>query len=364
MCDVEDLCLDAIDDSWTGVAFEAVLAVFVFVGIAVTADAHLAPSLETLCHRWQIPEDVAGASFLALGSSAPEIIVSAVSTAKSVFAQSAHGGTADAKARAMFATNLGVSSIIGSGMMAFTLIPGLCALVVPRTLQLKRRPVMRDVLGYVFSLLLLHATVTRGTVNFHDALGMLAAYAIYMTVTASSPWVRESYRVRVSGMAPRRTDSRDTGSRTSSASTAPDHSSPMELGKKASLTESLRVSNTGTGADEDDTEEEEQAGPVQRALSVPFSPLFWVLRVTCPECEVGSAGERLYPFTLSVAFVWLALFSTVLSAVVTRWGALLDVPATMMGMYIIAVGAQIPDTVQVSACIIYLSIHLSIYVSI
>ena len=37
-------------------------------------------SLETLCVRWNVREDVAGASFMAFGSAAPEIIINAVST--------------------------------------------------------------------------------------------------------------------------------------------------------------------------------------------------------------------------------------------------------------------------------------------
>jgi Ca2+/H+ antiporter len=73
MCDIEDLCLDAIDGWWAGVVFEAILLIYSLVGIAQVADAHLVPGLETLCHRWNIPGHVAGASFLALGSSAPEV---------------------------------------------------------------------------------------------------------------------------------------------------------------------------------------------------------------------------------------------------------------------------------------------------
>ena len=71
--------------------------------------------------------------------------------------------------------------------------------------------------------------------------------------------------------------------------------------------------------------------------------------MTCPDVEEGSETEHMYPVTLVVAFTWLALFSTVLSAVITRWGMLLELPGTIMGMFIVAVGAQIPDTVQAIA---------------
>lgn len=339
MCDdIENICLDAIDGSWAGVVFESVLFMYSLVGIAQVADAHLVPGLETLCHRWKIPGDVAGASFLALGSSAPEIIVSAVSTAKSILAQSVHHGSGTSDEHSAFATTLGISSIVGSGMMAFTLIPGLCALAVPHTLRLKRRPLLRDVFGYIVALGLLHATVFRRVVAFRHAAFMLTLYGLYLVVVSTAPYLRESYRVRMSGLPPR-------GS-TPDSRYVTDDMEALQLGRAASLTESL---DPNAGADSGEGEDEEPAHPMVRALAMPFRPMFALLSATCPESEVGGAQEDRYVVTLVAAFAWLAAFSSVLLAVVTRWGMLLAVPATVMGMYVVAVGAQIPDTVQAVA---------------
>ena len=57
---------ELIDGSPLGVLVEVVVAVYSFVGIAMVADEHLATSLETLCARWDLPEDVAGASLRSL----------------------------------------------------------------------------------------------------------------------------------------------------------------------------------------------------------------------------------------------------------------------------------------------------------
>ena len=51
--------------------------------MAIICDEHMAPALETLCIRWGIREDVAGATFLAFGSAAPEIVINCVTTIKS-----------------------------------------------------------------------------------------------------------------------------------------------------------------------------------------------------------------------------------------------------------------------------------------
>ena len=140
MCEsgVENLCLDDIDGHWWGVAIELATLAYCFVGVGLVADAHLVVSLETLCVRWNVREDVAGASFMAFGSAAPEIIFSVISTLKSTepFGGGGHDGGD--------AAGTGVGAIIGSGMIAFTAIPGCCGLFAKETLELKRRPLARD----------------------------------------------------------------------------------------------------------------------------------------------------------------------------------------------------------------------------
>jgi len=52
-------------------------------------------------------------------------------------------------------TSLGISAIIGSGMIAFSLIPSMCAFSSEIPLFLKRRPLFRDEFFYVFALVVL-----------------------------------------------------------------------------------------------------------------------------------------------------------------------------------------------------------------
>mmetsp|Transcript_1570 Transcript_1570/g.5078 ORF Transcript_1570/g.5078 Transcript_1570/m.5078 type:complete len:187 (+) Transcript_1570:3-563(+) len=70
------------------------------------------------------------------------------------------------------------------------------------------------------------------------------------------------------------------------------------------------------------------------------------LSVSCPECSHDSPHAHKYPVTLATSFLWVAMLSTVISAVVSRWGELLGVPSCFLGMCVIAVGAEIPDTIQ------------------
>ena len=304
MCDYENFCFEQIDGHAWGVAIEVVVFVYSFVGIALVADEHLTTSLETLCARWEIPTDVAGASFLALGSAAPEIVVAAVSTVKSVMALSA--GEADLDGEATFASSLAISSILGSGWLAFLLIPGVCALVVPRRVELKRRPLARDAISYLIALVLLILVLKQGVAHMRNAVEMIALYAIYLVGTALAPWVRESYRVSFAGMEPRSSRRSQASSREGSIV------NPMELGQKVELTKGLSAelsterSTEAAGAEE---EEEEEGGGGTAWYWAPFIPLDAILKATCPNCEEGSETETLYPLTFVVALLWLTLFS-------------------------------------------------------
>ena len=101
----------------------------------------------------QIPEDVAGASFLAIGSAAPEIVINAIGVYKSHRAGSGGQATSpEAQREANSALQLGLSAIIGSGMIAFLLAPAICALGAKQILKLKRRPLAKNILFYVLSL--------------------------------------------------------------------------------------------------------------------------------------------------------------------------------------------------------------------
>ena len=49
---------------------------YMFVGIAIICDDYFVSSLELICERWGISDDVAGATFMAAGGSAPEFATS------------------------------------------------------------------------------------------------------------------------------------------------------------------------------------------------------------------------------------------------------------------------------------------------
>ena len=231
-------------------------------------------------------------------------------------------GDAEARRRAW------VSSILGSGITAFTIIPGLCAFSCSEPMEITRRPLARDAIAYALSLGALFYTMRDGSVGKVGSVTLLVLYAIYLGVVVASPWVRREYRVRVCGLPPH-----------SSYPRRP-RRSPQGLGNGEHATNYVDAAAAEEGAtgdgdgDDDDDGDDVEWGP----LAVPFKPLMQVIAWTCPECEERGALPVDAALGLHLARRALRRFS----AVVTRWGELLSVPAATMGMLVVAVGAQVP----------------------
>lgn len=195
------------DGVWWGILIEVFIFFYCFIGLAIVCDEYLVVSLETLCARWGIREDVAGVSFMAFGSAAPEIIINAVTTMKGAThtANAVPGpeycteGLADKDAAE--AANLGVGAIIGSGIIAFLVIPGVCGVFAGQPMVLKRRPLLRDILGYSTALLLLCIFFYDGAIVQFEALLLVGGYVVFLVVVMCSPKLRQHYRVNVQGKA-------------------------------------------------------------------------------------------------------------------------------------------------------------------
>ncbi|KAK7815794.1 hypothetical protein U0070_025254 [Myodes glareolus] len=88
---------------------DVVPAMYMFYALAIVCDDFFVPSLEKICERLHLSEDVAGATFMAAGSSAPELFTSVIG---------------------VFITkgDVGVGTIVGSAVFNILCIIGVCGL--------------------------------------------------------------------------------------------------------------------------------------------------------------------------------------------------------------------------------------------
>uniref|UniRef100_A0A672T1M7 Sodium/potassium/calcium exchanger 4-like n=1 Tax=Sinocyclocheilus grahami TaxID=75366 RepID=A0A672T1M7_SINGR len=84
-------------------------ALYMFLALAIVCDDYFVTTLETICEKLHMSEDVAGATFMAAGSSAPELFASIIG----VFIT--HG-------------DVGVGTIVGSAVFNILCIIGVCGI--------------------------------------------------------------------------------------------------------------------------------------------------------------------------------------------------------------------------------------------
>jgi len=129
--------------SFLGSVIWITLILYGFIGIAIVCDEYFEPSLRKISTALDLSEDVAGATFMAIGSSAPELFSSFVD----VF---------------IVKNNVGIGTIVGSAMFNILIIVGVSALFATvggheqkTSLKIDWRPVVRDVSFYTLSIILI-----------------------------------------------------------------------------------------------------------------------------------------------------------------------------------------------------------------
>ncbi|KAL1524928.1 hypothetical protein AB1Y20_019805 [Prymnesium parvum] len=138
---------------------------YMFLALAIVCDEYFVPALDEMVERFDISPDVAGATLMAAGGSAPELFTSFIGT----FSES----------------DVGFGTIVGSAVFNVLFVIGCCALFSKETLSLTWWPLFRDVCCYSVALLVLalfFGVVTPFTIEWWEALVLLLLYVGYCTV--------------------------------------------------------------------------------------------------------------------------------------------------------------------------------------
>ncbi|XP_072472151.1 sodium/potassium/calcium exchanger 1 [Notamacropus eugenii] len=135
--------------------------IYVFVALAIVCDEYFVPALGVITNKLQISEDVAGATFMAAGGSAPELFTSLIG----VFISH---------------SNVGIGTIVGSAVFNILFVIGTCALFSREVLNLTWWPLFRDVSFYIFDLTMLILFFLDSLITWWESLMLLMAYAFYV----------------------------------------------------------------------------------------------------------------------------------------------------------------------------------------
>lgn len=125
--------------SWVNGGSVIILLVAVllsFCGLGIVCEEYFVPALNVLCDEWNVPDDVAGATIMAMGNSAPEMFTTFIS---------------------IFYTksSLGVGTAIGSALFNHLMICGCSVIYSPNlVLHLNYKLLLRECSFYALSLML------------------------------------------------------------------------------------------------------------------------------------------------------------------------------------------------------------------
>jgi K+-dependent Na+/Ca+ exchanger-like protein len=146
----------------------AILLLLAFVAIGIVTERYFIPSLEHIAGWLGLSDNVAGATLLAFGSSAPELFTALLTI---VLAQSE--------------PSFGVGSIIGSALFQILVVVGFAAAV--KTSYLHWGPVIRDGAVYAIAVILLFMFVQDGRLTAWEAATLVGSYVLYLLILLLGP---------------------------------------------------------------------------------------------------------------------------------------------------------------------------------
>ncbi|XP_061610540.1 sodium/potassium/calcium exchanger 4 isoform X1 [Phyllopteryx taeniolatus] len=380
-----------------------VAALYMFLALAITCDEYFVTSLENICEKLHLSEDVAGATFMAAGSSAPELFASVIG----VFIT--HG-------------DVGVGTIVGSAVFNILCIIGVCGIFAGQVVMLTWWAVFRDSFYYILSVIALIAFIYDGKIVWWESLVLVVMYAGYILVmkfnssmqaffmgsskknvangnaatssemedgNAPYYWDDNTSAPLLGSVKPTKAYSRgsvvmvdeimnaspskfrfpEAGLRVMVTS----HFGPktrLRMASRLIITERQKLVLAANGVEtqgidgktdiengnvpEDKTDKEEEESGIS-PFGIPKGcgnkikwliswPLLLLLFLTVPNCG-KPRWERCFMVSFILSTVWIAIFSYLMVWMVTIIGYTLGIPDVIMGITFLAAGTSVPDCI-------------------
>ncbi|RZF41461.1 hypothetical protein LSTR_LSTR000175 [Laodelphax striatellus] len=136
--------------------------VYMFVALAIVCDEFFVPALDVVIEKLDIAEDVAGATFMAAGGSAPELFTSVIGVFVSF-------------------DDVGIGTIVGSAVFNILFVIGMCALFSRTVLTLTWWPLFRDCSFYSLSLITLIIFFRDNHIHWYEAAVLFSFYLAYVS---------------------------------------------------------------------------------------------------------------------------------------------------------------------------------------
>ncbi|XP_063076486.1 sodium/potassium/calcium exchanger 2-like [Engraulis encrasicolus] len=363
---------------------------YMFISLAIVCDEFFVPALTVITEKLEISDDVAGATFMAAGGSAPELFTSVIG----VFVSH---------------SNVGIGTIVGSAVFNILFVIGMCALFSREVLHLTWWPLFRDVSFYILGLLMLIIFFLDNWISMYESIALLSCYISYVTFMKFNVQVETLVKgclgqnqVDELESAPKANSEMDEnklsakprlqrgGSSASLHNTMMRNSifqlmihtlDPLSEGRfrdKASIMHKIAkkkgegeegtdnnvenstnvavevtppMNGSAVGAEEEDEEDEDVplslAWPEtnrKRATYLFILPIILPLWLTLPDVR-RDTSRKFFPMAFIGSISWIAAFSYLMVWWAHQVGETIGITEEIMGLTILAAGTSIPDLI-------------------
>ncbi|CAL8124572.1 unnamed protein product [Orchesella dallaii] len=303
------------------VILHILISLYIFYALSVVCDDYFVPSIERICSEFHVPKDVAGATFMAIATSSPELFTNVIGT---------------------FLTkgDIGVGTIVGSAVCNVLGVCACCGIAAKTALKLEWYPLTRDCLFYSFAVILLIVFLGDQQIFWYQALTLVLAYFVYILIMYKNASIKKWAENLVTRY--RNPDGDPT-------TTLNNERTPLLKQNE----ENEITTSTPTQIPEADEVEEEDNWSLLRLPNDNgcFTSFRWVITwparfafaFTIPDCR---KQKKLYFVTFFMCMVWIGASSYVVAWLVTIIGHTLSIPDSVMGLTFLAAGATTPEIVS------------------
>ncbi|XP_075061309.1 sodium/potassium/calcium exchanger 5 isoform X1 [Mixophyes fleayi] len=313
-----------------------IVILYMFLAVAIICDDYFIPSLEVISECLGLSQDIAGATFMAVGSSAPEL----VTTFLGVFVTKG---------------DIGVSTIVGSAVYNLLGICAACCLLSSSILRLSCWPLFRDCVAYTVSVGAVIAITFDNRIYWYESASLILVYGLYIGMLCFDIKINE-YMVRklspcctclAEALEENSEQQLLLGWKEEDMRVVRQHSrADSGIFQEGSDYSQLSLSLHGLNEISEDppsvfTMPDNDLKRIVWVLSLPIITLFFL---TVPDCRRKS-WKKWFVLTFVMSAVWISGVTYILVWMVTIVGETLNIPDTVMGLTLLAVGTSIPDTV-------------------
>ncbi|XP_053741291.1 sodium/potassium/calcium exchanger 2-like [Synchiropus splendidus] len=286
---------------------------YMFVSLAFVSHEFFIPALGVVTEKLSISDDVAGATVMAAGRSAPKLFTSLI---------------------AVFINKgvVGFGKVVGSSVYNILFIVGVCGLLSHNPPRLAWWPMMRDMTFFTLNLILLLLFFLDNVIVWWESLLLVLSYISYLVSMKCNSQIEQALRCKAG---------------------------PLERLQNNIVAEfEGELQNTGmidekkTVCNHEEKEERKEewlslkwpGTPRKQVIYLLLLPVSFPLWLTVPDVH-SQKSRKFFAATFLGSIIWITVFSYFLVWWSHTVGETFAIPPEIMALTVLALGTSVPDVV-------------------